>query len=70
MSLRLLMRRQLKPGGYGLDSGAHPPLSGRAGNFCPGLGGLGWEATVKCCGVAVARPQGQSRVPNLSTGQQ
>ncbi len=69
MSLRLLVCRQLKPGGYGLVSGAHPPGQ-RAGNSSQGLASLGWEATVNACGVTVARPQGQSRVPNPSTGQQ
>jgi hypothetical protein len=32
--------------------------------------GLGWEAMVKVCGVAMAMPQGQSRVPNPLIGQQ
>jgi len=40
----------------------------RAGNSCPGLARLGWEAVVKVYGVATARPQGQSRVPNPLTG--
>ena len=57
---------QLKPGGYGLDGGAYPPFT--AGNFCPGVAGLGWEAMVKACGVAMAMPQGQSRVPNPLIG--
>ena len=30
----------------------------------------GREATVKVCGVAVAMPQGYSRAPHPSTGQQ
>ena len=34
------------------------PAPVRAGNSCPGLHSLGWEATVKACGVAVAMPQG------------
>jgi hypothetical protein len=68
VSLRLLNSRQLKSGGYGLDRGAYPLPHDGAGNFCPGIGGLGWEAMVKGCGVAMARPQGQSRVPNPLTG--
>ncbi len=69
MSLRLLKWSQLKSGGYGLVSGACPPFM-TGGNSCPGLGGLGWEAMVKAYGVAMAMPQGQSRVPNPPTGQQ
>ncbi|MCO6004050.1 hypothetical protein NE236_03580 [Actinoallomurus purpureus] len=42
----------------------------RAGNSWSGIVGLGWEATVNDYGVAVAMPQGQSRVPNPSTEQQ
>jgi hypothetical protein len=42
----------------------------RAGNFRLGLGGRGREAMVKVCGVTMARPQGQSRVPNPLTGWQ
>jgi hypothetical protein len=34
----------------------------------PGLYSLGLEATVKACGVTVAMPQGQSRVPNPLIG--
>ena len=41
-----------------------------AGNFRLGFISSGLEATVKDCGVAVARPQGQSRVPSPLTGQQ
>ncbi len=69
MSLRLLKWNQLKSGGYGLGGGAHPPVY-RVGNSCPGLSSLGWEAMVKACGVAMAMPQGQSRVPNPLIGQQ
>jgi hypothetical protein len=69
MLLHLLTARQLKSGGYGLDRGAHPSLI-TGGNSCPGLCRLGWEAMVKCCGVAVAMPQGYSRVPGPPTGQQ
>ena len=70
MLLRLLTLGQLKSGGYGLVRGAHPSPHHGMGNSCPGLGSLGWEATVKDCGVAVAMPQGQSRVPSPLTGQQ
>jgi hypothetical protein len=66
--LRLLNSCQLQPGGYGLVSGAQP--SGRAVNSRSGIDSLGREATTKDYGVVVARPQGQSRVPNPSTEQQ
>jgi hypothetical protein len=66
--LRLLTLGQLKSGGYGLVRGAHPSPHHGTGNSCPGLRSLGWEATVKDCGVIVARPQGQSRVPDPLTG--
>jgi len=39
-----------------------------AGNSRLDLCRLGLEATVKVYGVAVAMPQGYSRVPNPSTG--
>jgi len=68
--LRLLKSHQLKPGGYGLDRGAHPSLHHGAGNSRPGLASLGWEAMAKDYGVAMAMPQGQSRVPDPLTGQQ
>ena len=51
------MVRQLRPGGCGLVRGAYPLLEW-AGNSWPGLQYLGWEATVKVYGVAVAMPQG------------
>jgi hypothetical protein len=70
VSLRLLTLGQLKSGGYGLVCGAYPPLHDGVGNFCPGLRSLGWKATAKDCGVTVARPQGQSRVPDPLIGQQ
>jgi hypothetical protein len=70
VSLRLLRWNQLKSGGYGLGSGAHPSPHHGAGNSCPGLSSLGWEAVVKDCGTAMAMPQGQSRVPNPLIGQQ
>jgi hypothetical protein len=66
--LRLLTLGQLKSGGYGLVCGAHLPPHHGAGNSRPGLRSLGWEATVKDCGLAVAMPQGQSRVPGPLTG--
>jgi hypothetical protein len=66
--LRLLTLDQLKSGGYGLVRGAHPSCRGRAGNSCPGLRSLGWEAMAKVCGVAMAMPQGQSRMPDPLTG--
>jgi hypothetical protein len=40
------------------------------GNSRSGIRSLGWEATVKDYGVAVAMPQGSSRMPNSSTEQQ
>ena len=59
MLLRLLMVRQLKPGGYGLVSGAHPRSGHRwVGNSWLGLRSLGQEAMVKVYGVAMAMPQG------------
>jgi len=42
----------------------------RVGNSRQGLWSLGWETMGKVYGVAMVRPQGYSRVPNLSTGQQ
>ena len=68
MLLRLLTEGQLKSGGYGLVRGAHPSPHHGTGNSGPGLGSLGWEVTVKVCGVAVAMLQGQSRVPGPLTG--
>jgi hypothetical protein len=41
-----------------------------AGNSWSGIDSLGWEAAVKVYGVAVAMPQGSSRMPNSSTEQQ
>lgn len=70
MSLRLLTWRQLKSGGYGLEGGAYPVPHHGSGNFGFGLNRLGPEVTVKVYGVAVAMPQGYSRVPNPSIGQQ
>jgi hypothetical protein len=55
--LRLLMGRQLEPGGCGLVRGAHPPLMSGGellvGYRKSGLGGHGEDY-----GVAVAMPQG------------
>jgi hypothetical protein len=70
MTLRLFSAYQLKSGGYGLGCGACLVLHDGRGNFCPGLSSLGWEVTVKACGVTVTMPQGQSRVPDPLTGQQ
>lgn len=39
-----------------------------SGNSWIGIAVVGREATVKVCGVAVARLQGQSWAPNLSSG--
>ena len=56
---------QLEPGGYGLESSAHPPR-----RATPGLDYVaGREATVKVCGVAVAMLQGHSWSPIPSNGQ-
>jgi len=57
---------QLEPGGCGLVSGAYLADSGRWGNSWAGFTGLVWEVTVKGHGVAVTKPQGQSRAPSLS----
>jgi hypothetical protein len=58
---------QLQPDGSGLGCGAH-----RQGNALPGtptpVDVAGREATVKACGVTVARPQGHSWAPTLSNG--
>jgi hypothetical protein len=70
MTLRLFSACQLKSGGYGLGCGACLVFHDGRGNFCPGLSSLGWEVTVKACGVTVTMPQGQSRVPGPLTGQQ
>jgi len=48
---------RLKSGGYG--PGAVRTCSvGGTGNFLADMWVSVWEATVKCCGVAVAMPQG------------
>ena len=40
------------------------------GELPGGFTGLAWEVTVKDYGVAVTRPQGQSRAPSPSTEKQ
>jgi hypothetical protein len=58
---------QLEPGGSGLGSNAHP--RGLAVRGTPWSGDVaGREATVKDCGVAVARLQGHSWAPTPSNG--
>jgi hypothetical protein len=61
------VERRLQPGGYGPVSSAHldrvgDPGAGR-GDFGSVLGLAGSEATVKDCGVVVARLQGKSWAP-------
>jgi len=61
------VERRLQPGGYGPVSSAHlnrvgDPGAGR-GDFGSVLGLAGSEATVKVCGVVVARLQGKSWAP-------
>ena len=70
MSLRLFRQRQLQPGRCGLVRGADPLALVVSGELLVLLALEGQEATVKVYGVAVAMPQGSSRVPHLSTGQQ
>lgn len=74
MLLRLLTIRQLETRWIGDGVRCVPTLLlfwGRGvGNSWSGLGDLGWEAMVKVYGVAMARPQGYSRVPHPLTGQQ
>ena len=50
--------------------GAHLFGFDGAGNFRAGLRMSVWEATVTCCGVAVAMPQGQSWAPPSSSESQ
>ena len=40
------------------------------GELRAGFPSSGLEVTVKACGVTVAMPQGQSRMPNPLTGRQ
>ena len=50
---------RLKPGGYGPGAvRTRPGDASRVGNFRAGMRVSSREATVKCCGVVVARPQG------------
>jgi len=61
---------QLEPGGSGLDSNAHPHDDDVAvvwGTLWSGHVADG-EATVKACGVVVARLQGHSWTPTPSKG--
>lgn len=58
---------QLKSGGYGQGCSACPRVS--VGQLRSGLGLAVPEATVKVCGVAVARLQGKSWAPIPSNGQ-
>jgi hypothetical protein len=58
--------RQLKSGRYGLDRSARLTRSGR--RLLGRIREAGREATVKVCGVAVARLLGQSRPPHPSIG--
>ena len=55
---------QLEPDGYGLGCGAHPRERETPGS----VDVADREATVKVCGVVVARPQGHSWAPNLTNG--
>jgi len=59
--------RRLEPGGSGPDSSARSPGS-HGGRLLVGRGSRLQEATVKACGVAVARLQGKSWAPTPSTG--
>jgi hypothetical protein len=58
----LKMIRQLEPGGYGLDCGAHS-LFMTGGELLGWFDVAGREVTVKVCGVAVTMPQGHSWAP-------
>ncbi len=53
-----------KPDGYGLGCGAHPRERETPGS----VDVADREATVKVCGVAVARPQGHSWAPHPTNG--
>ncbi len=52
---------QLEPGGWGLGRGARPLQAG--GRLLGRFVVAGREATLKCCGVGVAMPQGYSWAP-------
>jgi hypothetical protein len=58
---------QLKPGGSGLVSNAHPDGIAVRGTPWP-VDVAGREATVNACGVAVAMLQGHSWAPTPSNG--
>src|ERR1035437_6481382 len=58
---------QLKSGGSGLVSNAHPRGDAVRGTLGP-VDGAGREATVNACGVAVAMLQGHSWAPRPSNG--
>jgi len=60
-------RSQLKPGGSGLVSNAHPRGDAVRGTLGP-VDVAGREATVNACGVAVAMLQGHSWAPTPSNG--
>ena len=64
------VERRLEPGGSGPVSGARPVRHRRVGRLRVGHGLAGSEATVKGCGVVVARLQGKSWAPIPSIGQQ
>jgi hypothetical protein len=58
---------RLESGGYGPGAVRTCPAFGSAGNSWMGLWVSVREATVTCCGVAVAMPQGQSWAPPSSS---
>jgi hypothetical protein len=61
---------RLKSGGYGLGAVRTCSVANGTGNFWAGLRMSVREATVTCCGVAVAMPQGQSWAPPSSSESQ
>jgi hypothetical protein len=61
---------RLKSGGYGLGAVRTCSVANGTGNFWAGLWMSVREATVTCCGVAVAMPQGQSWAPPSSSESQ
>jgi hypothetical protein len=73
---RLFIVGQLEPGGSGLESGAYLPVwlqavqPGRAGNCWVGQMCWARQVVAKVYGVATTMPQGQSRMPHLSTERQ
>ena len=76
MLSRLFIVSQLEPGGSGLESGAYLPVwlqavrPGLVGNCRVGQMCWARQVVVKVYGVATTMPQGQSRMPHPSTGQQ